>query len=162
MPKVEGLSGKQRRFVEEYLLDLNAAGAARRAGYSPRNACNIGSQLLKKENVLKAIIEAQQRRSKRVELDQDYVLSGLKTNAERAAQAEPVTNSEGEVIGEYRYEGAVVNRALELLGKHLGLFVDRVQHEGPVLDLALLTDEEVAELRRLLAKAKREPLSDVA
>jgi hypothetical protein len=51
-------------------------------------------------------------------------------------QAEAVTDREGNETGEYQYAGAVANRALELLGKHLGLFPDKLQvSELPPLTL---------------------------
>ncbi len=51
-------------------------------------------------------------------------MSRLVENAERALQRVPVTNDDGSVV-EYHYEGSVANRALELLGKELGMFIDR-------------------------------------
>ena len=49
------LNEKQQRFVEEYMIDLNATQAAIRAGYSVKNAASIGAQLLKKTQVQRAI-----------------------------------------------------------------------------------------------------------
>ena len=54
-----GLIDKQQRFVDEYLIDLNATQAAIRAGYSEKTAEQQGYQLLQKTSVLKAIEEAQ-------------------------------------------------------------------------------------------------------
>lgn len=77
-----GLTPKQQRFVEEYLLDLNAAAAARRAGYSTRTAEWIGPQLLGKSHVMAAVAERQAKRSKRTEIDADWVLKRLAGEAE--------------------------------------------------------------------------------
>jgi hypothetical protein len=49
----------------------------------------------------------------------------LRENAQRALQAVQATDEDGNPIGEFRYEGAVANRALELLGKEIGMFIDR-------------------------------------
>lgn len=49
------LTAKQQRFVEEYLVDLNATQAAIRAGYSAKNADKIGPELLGKTRVAEAI-----------------------------------------------------------------------------------------------------------
>ncbi|WP_313461634.1 terminase small subunit [Pseudomonas nitroreducens] len=68
------LTNKQRRFVEEYLVDLNATQAAIRAGYSERRASEIGSQNLRKPEIAAAIQEAMQARASRTEIDADYVL----------------------------------------------------------------------------------------
>ena len=68
------LTVKQERFVEEYLVDLNATQAAIRAGYSSKTAYAIGQQNLKKLEIQTAIQEAMDKRSKRVEVTQDRVL----------------------------------------------------------------------------------------
>ena len=69
-----GLTAKQARFVEEYLIDLNASAAAKRAGYSEKTAGAIGHDLLKKAEIQVAISAAQQKRSARTEITQDRVL----------------------------------------------------------------------------------------
>lgn len=56
------LTEKQKRFVQEYLVDLNATQAAIRAGYSPRRASELGYQLLQKTTVQSAIDKALQGR----------------------------------------------------------------------------------------------------
>jgi phage terminase small subunit len=58
MPKTAGLTKKQERFVQEYLQDPNATKAAIRAGYSERNAAQLGYQLLQKTSVSTAITQA--------------------------------------------------------------------------------------------------------
>lgn len=68
------LTDKQRRFVEEYLIDLNATQAAIRAGYSEETASVIGCENLTKPNISVAVAEAQEARSKRTEITQDMVL----------------------------------------------------------------------------------------
>ena len=68
------LTVKQERFVEEYLVDLNATQAAIRAGYSSKTAYAIGQQNMKKLEIQTAIQEAMDKRSKRVEVTQDRVL----------------------------------------------------------------------------------------
>lgn len=56
-----GLTDKQQRLVDEYLIDLNATQAAIRAGYSEKTAKEIGSENLTKPNIAKAIEEAIQK-----------------------------------------------------------------------------------------------------
>ena len=119
------LTAKQQAFIQEYLLDLNATQAAIRAGYSEKTAKQQASRLLTNVDVQAALREAQEARSERTELTQDWVLSRLVENTQRAMQAEPVRDREGNPTGEYTYAGAVANKALELLGKHLGMFADR-------------------------------------
>jgi phage terminase small subunit len=71
------LNDKQHRFVDEYIIDLNATQAAIRAGYSPRTAEWQGPQLLGKPHVSEAIQKAIERRSRRTEINADYVLNRL-------------------------------------------------------------------------------------
>ena len=71
------MNARQRRFVEEYLIDLNATQAAIRAGYSTKTAYAIGQQNLKKLEIETAIAAAMEERSKRTEITQDAVLKEL-------------------------------------------------------------------------------------
>lgn len=122
------MTEKQRRFVEEYLIDLNVTQAAIRAGYSPKSAAQIGLKLVNKSSVQKAIEDAKLKRSKRVGINQDYVLSNLMEIVERCMQRAPVCNMKGEQVqdeqGRYvwQFNGRDANKALDLLGKHLGMF----------------------------------------
>lgn len=126
------LTDKQKAFVREYLVDLNATQAAIRAKYSSKNADKIGSELLGKTRIRDEIQKAMDERSKRTEITSDYVLQGLKTVADRCMQGEPVTDREGNPTGEWRFDSSGANRALELLGKHLKLFTEKVEHNGTV------------------------------
>jgi len=103
------LTEKQKRFVSEYLVDLNATQAAARAGYKDPN---IGRQLITKNNVLDAIQKAIKDRENRTEITQDKVMEELGKVA--FAKAADYTDSK------LKYASKL--RALELLGKHLGLF----------------------------------------
>lgn len=142
------LTPKQQLFVQEYLIDLNATAAARRAGYSEKNADKIGSELLGKTRVSAAIREAMAEREKRTAITQDRVLNELAAVAfANGADFARVTDRYGAVefiptdeldpnkkravssIKQGR-DGTEVKtydkiRALELLGKHLGLFGDK-------------------------------------
>lgn len=135
------LTPKQQRFVEEYLIDLNATQAAIRAGYSEKTAAVIGAENLIKPNIAKAIQEAQNKRTERTEITQDYVLSNIKKVVERCMQQEAVQSRDGSpllvegpegnlaCLFEFKEQGAL--KGLELLGKHLGMFKDKIEHTGP-------------------------------
>lgn len=77
-----GLTPKQERFVQEYLIDLNATQAAIRAGYSAKTAHVIGPENLEKPDIKAAVARALDERSKRVQVDADYVLRRLYEMAE--------------------------------------------------------------------------------
>lgn len=140
------LTPKQVRFVSEYLKDLNATQASIRAGYSARTAEQQGPRLLGNVGVAAAITAGKTKAAERNQLSVDYVLTRLQAVAERCMQAEPVLDKEGNETGEYRFEAAGANRSLELLGKHLGMFADRLL----IGDLGDKSDEELnAELIQL-------------
>lgn len=68
------LTAKQKRFVQEYLVDLNATQAAIRAGYSAKTASETGYDNLRKPQIAAAIEKAMNKREKRTEITQDMVL----------------------------------------------------------------------------------------
>ena len=135
------MTPKQKRFVQEYLVDLNATQAAIRAGYSPKRVDAIGYENLRKPEVQAAIQEQQEKISKKLELSAEWVLSMLKEVAERCMQHIPVmkfdredkcmkhvTTEDGEGVWEFDANGA--NRALELIGRYKGMFIDKHEIVG--------------------------------
>lgn len=76
------LTAKQQRFVEEYLVDLNATQASIRAGYSQDAAAAIGWENLRKPEIAQAIEAAQKARSERTKIDADWVLQRLALEAQ--------------------------------------------------------------------------------
>ena len=111
------LTEKQKRFVQEYLVDLNAAQAALRAGYKNPE---IGRQLITKNNVSSAIQEAKRARSERTEITQDYVLAKLKEITDK-----PASDAND---SDLKYSSKI--KALELLGKHVGAFDGKANGDG--------------------------------
>jgi phage terminase small subunit len=88
-----GLTPKQQRFVEEYLIDLNATQAAIRAQYSARTAEWQGPQLLGKPHVAAAISALKTERSERTKIDADWVLKMLA--AEKTADLSAIYDDDG-------------------------------------------------------------------
>ncbi len=131
------LTSKQRRFVEEYLVDLNATQAAIRAGYSAKTARQVGAENLSKPYIDAAVQAAMDARSERTGITQDYVLSTIRETVERCSQAEPVLDRKGEhvhvdtpdgmTVPAYAFDSNAVLRGCELLGRHLKLFTDKVE-----------------------------------
>ena len=109
------MTPRQQRFVDEYLMDLNATQAAIRAGYSARTANEQSARLLANASVATAVQVAQQARSDRMQITQDAVLRGLRREAT--------------LEGEGSSHAARVS-AWGLIGKHLGMFVERRQQLG--------------------------------
>ena len=139
------ITPKQQRFVDEYLIDLNATQAAIRAGYSEKTANEQGSRLLANVSISEAIAEAQNKRAERTEITQDYVLTNIQKVIERCMQVQQVDNcltqtEDGELAQAFMFKEQGALKGLELLGKHLGMFKDKVEHtgkDGGPIDLSL-------------------------
>jgi len=134
-PKRGGLNEKQRRFVAEYLIDLNATQAAIRAGYSRHTAKSQGQRLLTNVAIAAAVGTKTQKQIEKLDISADYVLRGLKEVGERCMTRVPVMVRDGRHLvqktdengeGVWEFDSAGANRALELLGKHLALFTDKL------------------------------------
>ena len=136
------LTPRQKQFVAEYLLDLNATQAAIRAGYSPRTATAQASRLLTNVKVSEAIARAVEDRAQRTAMDQDWVLGCLREVVDRCMQAVPVCDRHGNPTGEFRFNAAGATRALEIIGKHFRMFSDKGEEQGP-RDVRELSIEEL-------------------
>jgi phage terminase small subunit len=103
-------------------------------GYSESGALQSGNRLLRKPDVTERVEELKtavsERQVEKFALDHVWVLRMLTENARRAMQVEPVRDREGNPIGQYTYQGAVANKALELLGKELGMFQTKPEKQG--------------------------------
>jgi phage terminase small subunit len=148
------LVGRQPRFVEEYLVDLNGTQAAIRAGYAPKRAADAARELLATPHVAEAIAKAMQARSARVLLEQDEVLTELKLFMRSSVKDYEVDATTGQValapgVPETAWravaaikkrprvhEGVVVGYDVEIrlwdkpagvrmAGTHLGMFEER-------------------------------------
>ena len=132
------MTGKQNVFVQEYLKDMNATQAAIRAGYSAHTAYSIGQRLLSNVEISQAIDAAMSERSERAKLTADYVLQNLHEIAQRCMQKSPVMVKGEQAIDDegrhlWTFDAKNALRALELIGKHMGMFSDknRQQEETP-------------------------------
>lgn len=101
------LTDRQKAFCDEYLIDLNATQAALRAGYSPKGAQRMAVRNMQNPLVQEYLNERREARSKRTQITQDFVLGELMK----------IATANGMEIKTYDKL-----RALELLGKHLGMF----------------------------------------
>ena len=155
MSKENKLTGKQQKFVDEYLIDLNATQAAIRAGYSEKNADKIGSQLLGKTRVMEAIDAKRKRLEVKSEITAEKVLqeyakvafsniadfvdwsNGQITIIPSEKLTREQTACVAEVSESTSNQGTTVKfklhdklTALHRLGDHLGLFKKIVEMSG--------------------------------
>jgi phage terminase small subunit len=129
---------KHERFAQETASGKGPSEAYRLAGFVSKsvkgtsvNASRLLAQTSIQDRVKELLTEreaihaqATAEAIKSTALTKQWVIERLVQNVERAMQEEEIRNKDGGT-GEYRYEGSVANRALELLGKELGMFVDR-------------------------------------
>ena len=167
MRGVSTLTQKQKKFIEEYLIDLNATQAAIRAGYSPNTARQIGSENLSKPVIQNAIDKAMAERSRRTGINQDRVIHEIAKLA-FLNPVDVIDMDEATIKGEANRddtaciasvkvkvvptdEGSITERevktydklkALELLGKHLGMFTDKLKMESNI-PVVIVGDEQL-------------------
>lgn len=140
------LTEKQKRFAEEYLIDLNATQAATRAGYSPKTAYSIGEQNLRKLEV-RAYIDARlaEIRSEKT-ADAQEVLEYL-TAVMRGGETEETLRLAGDGVQEVTEIAVSAKerlKAAELIGRRFGMFTDKAQVSlaAPVQILDNIPEEE--------------------
>lgn len=170
------LTDKQTLFIREYLIDLNASAAARRAGYSKRSSHCQGKQLMETPAVRAEIRKALARRAKRVDVKADRVLRDLADIAHLdksiAFQVQDgylhVTDTDILPLAVRRCISEVAQtqygirvkfddrlKALELLGRHLAMFTDNVNlNDQRPKSVEEMSEEEIdAELARIGTQA---------
>ncbi len=144
MKEPGAMTPKQERFCEEFIIDGNATGAARRAGYSAKTAYVQGPRLLENVGVAARISELQAEVSERNKITVDSVVAMLiedRKDAKAAGQHGPAV------------------RCSELLGKTAGVFLDRlhlgqdeVSDEELIKGLAGDDEKKAAMLREILGR----------
>jgi phage terminase small subunit len=171
--RVRPLTPRQQRFVEEYVVDLNATQASIRAGYSPNGARVRGTQLLANSNIQDALGHAQEDRRLRVELEADDVVRQLAVVAfanitdfvswdevgvcllptEKIDQIK-LTAVQSVTSGQH---GVTIRlhdklRALELLAKHLGMFREETRVELEIRDGSEILEQLTAKIESYAAR----------
>ena len=122
MSEEQRFTAKQLRFIAEYCIDFNATQAAIRAGYSPDSAGLIGSENIQKPYIKEAINRRIENINATAGIDALRCLKYRVDIVERCMQAQPVLTSAGEETGEYRFDSAGANKALDAIEKiHLGM-----------------------------------------
>lgn len=117
------LTHKQQRFVQEYLVDFNGSAAAMRAGYSPATAKGTAHELLSEHpHVMAAVERGMVKLAEKTELSAAWILNELKSN---------------HTIARSIREMAASNKALELLGRHIGMWKDDAGAHVAVFNLQI-------------------------
>jgi phage terminase small subunit len=159
------LTEKQKRFVDEYLIDLNATQAAIRAGYKPKWVTTNVTKLLENTSVQKYLTQQQKALSERTEITQDRVLKELakigfadirkavkwspslgeqvvgddvvQTNGVMLVDSDSIDDDTAAAVAEISQTAQGVKikfhdkrAALVDIGRHLGMFTDKVEHTG--------------------------------
>lgn len=161
------MTNKQKRFCKEYLIDLNATQAAIRAGYSPDTAGSIGAENLTKPEIQREVARDMAERSRRTGVNAERVVLELAkvafVNVGNVIDATDATIKEdaapedlaaiqsikvkymGDMGIEREIRMADKLKALELLGRHLGMFNDKMRLDAK-LDTGKL-DSILAQLK---------------
>ena len=187
------LTNKQKAFIEEYMIDLNATQAAIRAGYKEKAAYMTGAENLRKPQIQEELQRRMREREIRTEITQDKVLKELakigfadikdylsfrtaKTVVARDKETgEPIIDYAQiiEVVDSSEVDGSMIQEvslsskgvfsfklhdkmsALDKIGKHLGMFIDKVESTNVNLnkDVSDMSDEELdAELNKFVSR----------
>ena len=139
------MTPKQEQFCNGYIIDYNGTQAAIRAGYSEKNAATQAGRMLRNAEVLAHARELQRQQVERLAVSADFVVLKLLATLEKCSEPVPVYDMKGNPTGKYAFDSKGALRALELLGKHLGMFEDRLNVKGQ-LDTGKL-DSVLAQLK---------------
>lgn len=133
MPELK--NARHELFAQELAKGRSATEAYALAGYNGDRA--HASRLAAKGNISARKQELLAIAAERTGVTVDWIVDRIRENVERAMQREVVKDTRGRKTGEYRYDGAVANKGLELLGKHKGMFKE---------NLNLTADQTLADL----------------
>lgn len=151
------LNAKQVKFIDEYLIDLNATQAAIRAGYSEETAAQQSSRLLTKVKIKEFIKSRQDALAEKMGISQEWVVDRFKEISDRCMQVAPVLNrkgekvlvenKDGEMVPAFVFDSSGANKSTEMLGKHLGMFNEKVD-----INVIVDTAKAIADARKRAGK----------
>lgn len=151
------ISLRQARFILSYLVTNNALKSAEQTGYSNKSYGSTGVaayQIINSNKVKIALEWCYGKLEQRTKVTPEWVIGKLKEIVERCMQAKPVLDKLGRATGMYTFDSSGSNRALELLAKHLGMFVERLDLTLNNNRLTLVQEKELAEMTPELATQK--------
>ena len=141
----DNLNPRQRRFAEEFTVDFNATLAAQRAGFAKNSAHVAGHRMVKNANVMRLVRKNQEKLSKATQITAERVVNKL---AEIAfSDTDPQLPKPSDQLN-----------ALQQLGKHLGLFVEKHEVNSRVAILnATVSAEDLRQARELVESFQSSP-----
>lgn len=142
------LTKREEMFCQHYTVSYNGADAARRAGYAEKSAAKAACKLLKEERVLQRIRDIQQETVDQLCLSRNAVVLKMYELLDICMAAKPVLEwdySQHKMVetGTYQIDSKGAAKALEMLGKHLGLFDAKNVADGDTGPVFYTGDEEV-------------------
>ncbi|MEI7578623.1 MAG: terminase small subunit [bacterium] len=151
--KEKKLTPKQKAFAREYVKEGNATEAAKKAGYSKTAARQIGSENLSKPYIQEEIQEKQAVLAEKAQVSAEFVINNFLEILNFNKQVEEFTQNDGENVRVKKkmIDAQAALKASELLGKHLGLFVDKLQVTGKDGKDLIPIEERKTNLARKLA-----------
>jgi phage terminase small subunit len=141
------LNAKHILFVNDYMISQNATTSYQKVyGCSEEAARKAGSRLLTNVDIKSEIVRRQEEVNKKVEAETGvsitWVLDNFKWVAERCMAPEPMYDKEGNIV-EWRFDSSGANKALENIGKYLGMFKDKGENS---VNVTLTIEEQLREL----------------
>jgi len=126
------VNNKHELFCREYVVDYNGTQAAIRAGYSKKTAHVQASALLRNPKVLTRVRELQKEQTERLAISQDWVIHQLVDVVEKCLTPVEVMEWDYEAkemrgTGTFNFDSKGATKALELIGKHLGMYTDKME-----------------------------------
>lgn len=142
-----GLTPLQELFAEEYCVDLNITLAAKRAGYAD-NSHAIYRRLMGNPLVIARIREIMEERSETLKVTQGWVVEQLLGVHRRCMEGSYI--DKGEDMGKFKFDAPGAIKSLELIGKHIGMFSDKLVHEV----VGKMSDEELIKKAKAILDGK--------
>lgn len=146
----KGLTVQQERFCQAFAKTghITESYLAAYPKVKRTTAATQGSELLKNPEISARVAELRAKIEHEAVVDAAWILKCLRKVAEQSMAAVPVLDSRGEPTGEYRFDSSGANRSLELIGKYLGMWTDKLKLSLP--DVKGMTDEELEATARAL------------
>jgi len=141
----------QQKFCQEYLKHFNGTKAYQMAYKAKTNVAAVNaSKLLRNTKVQAYLAKKVDKQAEKADITVQEIIQDLKKLKDRCMQEIEVRDKEGNPIGEYKFDSAGANRSLELLGKHLAMFTDKINVDGA---LKTISSDEV--IKKILETASK-------